>query len=301
MLVCFGDHFWHLVCTTYVITLTQLASITVDPNDLKAYFKACAEHWLNSCLKVVGAQKLDFRFSILQPITGYRHFEGGISKLKQVTGRVHSSGHFMMAIRALMDVWYLAQCPAPDDDLLLCIDQSLLMFHENKNMGAKKPIDHWFIPKLELLQSIMSSTRKVGALIQWSTDSPEHTCICHYLDHQEKLQCFKITPTLKSYNPVDVAKKNEWEEDNINHDEWEPSDPRTALLEEMNQTCITTNYFSKAKEFDTLSHRQFAYPPQMFIGGTTAIHLNYDPSHNGVKVEDISVDHNIPVKDLQLS
>ncbi|KAG1906124.1 uncharacterized protein F5891DRAFT_975575 [Suillus fuscotomentosus] len=356
----FGDHFQH-PARTCAITLAQLASITVDPNDLEAYFEACAEHRLNGvhapfwkgyphadpsifltpeplhhwhkefydhdlqwCLKVVGAQELDFRFSILQPITGYHHFAGGISKLKQVTGRVHRdiqcyivgliSGvaprHFMIAICALMDVQYLAQCPAPDNNLLSSIDQSLLMFHENKNvimtlgarMGAKKPIDNWFIPKLELLQSITSSTRKVGALIQWSADATEHAHICCYLDRQEKLRHFVIATTLKSYNPVDVAEENEGEEDNIDHDdEWELSDPRTALLEEMNQTRITTNYFSKATQFDTLSHRQLAYPPRTFIGGTTDIHLNYDPSRNGVKVGDISVDYNIPDLHFALS
>ncbi|KAG0705982.1 hypothetical protein DFH29DRAFT_872715 [Suillus ampliporus] len=374
----FGDHFRHPTCTC-AITLAQLASITVDPNDLEAYFEACAEHRLNGvyapfwegfphadppifltpeplhhwhkefydhdlqwCLKVVGAQELDFRFSILQPITGYHHFAGGISKLKQVTGRVHRniqryivgliSGvaprRFVIPIRALMDVWYLVQCPAPDDDLLLCIDQSLLTFHENKNiimmlgawMGVKKPINNWFIPKLELLQSITSSTHKVGALIQWSVDATEHAhvseikdpaqCInnndydphiCRHLDHEEKLRCFAITTTLKSHpkshdldcSPVDVPKEDEGEEDDIDYDKREPSDPWTALLEEMNHMCITTNYFSKAKQFATLSCREFAYPPQMFIGGTTAIHLNYDLSRGGVKVEDISIDYNI--------
>ncbi|KAG0693661.1 hypothetical protein DFH29DRAFT_762430, partial [Suillus ampliporus] len=42
----FGDHFRHPT-RTRVITLAQLASITVDPNDLEAYFEACAEHRLN--------------------------------------------------------------------------------------------------------------------------------------------------------------------------------------------------------------------------------------------------------------
>ncbi|KAG1846272.1 hypothetical protein F4604DRAFT_1595105 [Suillus subluteus] len=374
----FGDHFRH-PARMRAITLAQLASIAVDPNDLEAYFEACAEHRLNGvhapfwkgfphtdpsifltqepphhwhkefydhnlqwCLKVVGAQELDFRFSILQPIIGYRHFAGGISNLKQVTGRVHRdiqryivgliSGvaprRFVIAIHALMDVRYLVQCPAPDDNLLSCIDQSLLTFHENKDvimtlgarMGAKKPIDNWLIPKLELLQSITSSTHKVGALIQWSADATEHAHvseikdparhtnnndydpqICCYLDCQEKLRHFAIATALKSHNPVDVAEENEGEEDNIDHDEWEPSDPQTALLEEMNQTCIITNYFCKAKQFATLSCRELAYPPRTFIGGTTAIHLNYDPSRNGVKVGDISVDYNIPDLHVLLS
>ncbi|KAG1726464.1 hypothetical protein EDB19DRAFT_1598703, partial [Suillus lakei] len=37
----------------------------------------------------VGGSEVDFRFSIIQPTTGYRHFYSGISKLKQVTGLCH--------------------------------------------------------------------------------------------------------------------------------------------------------------------------------------------------------------------
>jgi hypothetical protein len=319
----FGDNFRHPP-RARSITLDQLASITVDPNDLEAYFDACAEHRLNGvhapfwkdwpladpsvflmpeplhhwhkefwdhdlqwCLTVVGAQELDFRFSILQPITGYRHFSGGISKLKQVTGRVHRdiqryivgliSGsaprRFVVAIRALMDLRYMAQCPAPDDDLLACIDRSLSIFHENKDiimtlrarMGAKKPIENWFIPKLELLQSITSSTRDVGALIQWSADATKHAHvseikyparrtnnndydpqICRHLDREEKLRRFAIATTLKSHStyhdpdpsPEEVPEEEEGEKEDMKEDddEWEPDDPRTALLEEMNHT-----------------------------------------------------------------
>ncbi|KAG2158271.1 uncharacterized protein EDB93DRAFT_1238045 [Suillus bovinus] len=347
-----------LACVRGKTSPFTMAFITVDPNDLKAYFEACAEHRLNGvhapfwkgfphadpsiflmpeplhhwhkefydhnlqwCLKVVGAQELDFRFSILQPITGYHHFAGGISKLKQVTGRVHCDiQHYIVGL--------ISDCPAPDNNLLSCIDQSLLTFHENKNvimtlgawMGAKKLIDNWFIPKLELLQSITSSMHKIGALIQWSADATEHAHVSkikdpvqhtnnndydpqirRFLDCQEKLRHFAIATTLKSHNPVDVAEENEGEEDDIDPDEGEPSDPQTALLEEMNQTHITMNYFSKAKQFATLSCRELAYPPQTFIGGTTAIHLNYGPSRNRVKVGDISVDYNIPDLHVLLS
>ncbi|KAG0697850.1 hypothetical protein DFH29DRAFT_1003402 [Suillus ampliporus] len=334
----FGDHFRH-PARMRVITLAQLASITVDPNDLEAYFEVCAEHWLNGvyapfwegfphtdpsifltpeplhhwhmefydhdlqwCLKVVGTQELDFRFSILQPITGYCHFAGGILKLKQVTGRVHRdiqhyivgliSGvaphHFVIAICALMDVQYLAQCPAPDDDLLSCA-----------RMGVKKPINNWFIPKLELLQNITSSTRKVGALIQWFADATEHIHVSKIKDPARRTNNNDYNPQIcrhlfrEEKLPVDVPEEDEGEEDDIDYNEREPSDPRTALLEEMNHTRITTNYFSKAKQFATLGRRELAYPPRTFIGGTTAIHLNYDPSRGGVKVEDVSIDYNI--------
>jgi hypothetical protein len=103
----------------------------------------------------------------------------------------------------------LAQSPAPDDDLLASIDRLLAIFHDNKDviltlgarMGAKRAIDNWHIPKLELMQSITASTHKVSSLIQWSADATEHAHItkvkdpaqhtnnndydpqiCHYLD-----------------------------------------------------------------------------------------------------------------------
>ncbi|KAG1900141.1 uncharacterized protein F5891DRAFT_980434 [Suillus fuscotomentosus] len=370
---CFAPLAAYIVDTPEAAMLT----ITVDPDDLEAYFEACAEHQLNGvhapfwqgflhadpsiflmpeplhhwhkefydhdlqwCLKVVGAWEVDFRFSILQPITGYCHFAGGISKLKKVTGRVHQDiqhyiiglissvapCHFVTVIRALMDVQYLAQCPAPNDDLLSSINRYLLTFHEHKDiimtlgarMGGKKPIDNWFIPKLELLQSITSSMRKVGALIQWSADVTEHVHvseikdparrtnnndydpqICRHLDREEKLRCFAIATTLKSHPEshdlcYDAPEEEERELDNTDYDEREPLDPWTALLEEMNHTCITTNYFSKAKKLATLGHKERLYPPRTFIGSTTAIHLNYNLSRSGVKLEDISIDYNIP-------
>jgi len=245
---------------------------------------------------VIGAQELDFQFSILQPTTGYRHFSDGISKLKQVTGRGHRdiqryiigliSGaaprYFVIAIRALMDLHYLAQCPAPDDNLLVCIDRSLSTFHEHKDViltlgaqiGTKRPIENWYIPKLELLQSITSSTRKVGTLIQWSADATEHAHIseikepawqtnnndydpqiCHHLDWEEKLRCFAIATSLKnhpaSHDPNFRAEDILEEDDLDDGDEQETNDPRTALLEEMNHTCVVTDYFRKARQMAT--------------------------------------------------
>ncbi|KAG2738995.1 hypothetical protein P692DRAFT_201730262 [Suillus brevipes Sb2] len=362
-----------------------LASITVDPTDLEAYFDACTESRLNGvcapfwmnwpladpsiflmsealhhwhkeffdhdcqwCLVAVGASELDFRFSILQPVTGYRHFAGGISKLKQVTGRGHRdiqryivgliSGaaprRFVIAIRALMDVRYLAQSPAPDDDLLESIDQALLTFHQNKDiimtlgarMGAKKPIENWHIPKLEFLQSITSGTCNVGALIQWSADATEHAhiseikdpaChtnnndydpqICWHLDRDEKLRRFAIATTLKSHptyhHPNDMPEDVPEEEDDgaIDCDEQEQDDPRTALLEEMNQTRVTMNYFSKARQIVAARDGVISYPPRTFIAGGTAIHLNYNPSRTGVSVDDVATNFNIPGLHVALS
>ncbi len=151
----FGDSFRHEPRTAST-TLAQLQAIeeTVNPWDLDAYFKAASERRLNGvhrpfwadwplsdpsvfltpeplhhwhkgfwdhdakwCINSVGAAEIDFRFSILHPHTGLRHFHEGISSLKQVTGREHReiqrhiigiiadavSPDFLIAVRALMD------------------------------------------------------------------------------------------------------------------------------------------------------------------------------------------------------
>ncbi|KAG1843085.1 hypothetical protein C8R48DRAFT_619062 [Suillus tomentosus] len=359
---------------TRSITLEQLDSITVDPDDLEAYFQACEEYRLNGvhspfwkdwpladpsvfltpeplhhwhkefydhnlqwCLIVVGAQELDFRISILQPTVGYRHFHGGISKLKQVTGRVHrdiqcyiigliagaAPRRFVVAIRALMDVRYMAQSPSPDENLLARIDRSLSIFHKNKDiilslgarMGTKKPIDNWFIPKLELMQSITASSRKVGALIQWSADTTEHAHIseikdparhtnnndydpqiCRHLDRQEKLRRFAIATALKSScahsNSEEFLEDEVDEEDDEDCDE--VTDPRTALLEELNHTRITTNYFSKARQLVATRRDNIPHPPRTFVAASTAIHLNFSPTRTGLKIDEVADDFNIP-------
>ncbi|KAG1764318.1 hypothetical protein EDD22DRAFT_776077 [Suillus occidentalis] len=299
----FGDNFCHPTCTR-AITLEQLASIDIDPHDLEGFFAACAEfrlngvfapfwkgwrfsdpaifltpealhHWhkqfydhdLQWCLAVLGVPEFDFRISILQPIIGFRPFSNGISKLKQVTGRVHrdiqcyiigliagaAPRRFVIAIQALMDVRYLAQSPAPDDDLLASIDRSLAIFHDNKDviltlgaqMGAKRAIDNWHIPKLELMQSITASARQVGSLIQWSADATEHAHItevkdparhtnnndydpqiCHYLDREEKLRQFAIATTLKSpLTDPDLGERHEDDKDEEEDENGEISEP----------------------------------------------------------------------------
>ena len=121
----FGDAFWHPPCTTS-ITLNQLQKIyaAVDPLDLNAYMKEALNYWqidkpfwrdwagadpsvfftpkplhhwhkafwdhnVKWCIHAVGAEELDFRFSILPHHVGFQQFKEGISKLKQVTGQEH--------------------------------------------------------------------------------------------------------------------------------------------------------------------------------------------------------------------
>ena len=272
----FGDSFQHKPRTAST-TLAQLHALklTVDPYDVEEYIKEAAtfrlngvhepfwrdwplaepsrfltpeplHHWhkqfwdhdVKWCIKVLGHAEIDFRFSILQPRVGFRHFKAGISSLKQVTGRDHrdvqrylvsiiadaGAKAFVTAIRALMDFRYLAQSPVIDEPLCRKISAALLEFHHSKaavfaagaRVGKKnKPIENWFILKLELLQSVVPSIYHNGAPIQWLADITEHAHItdikdparagnnqnydaqiCRHLDRSDKCHRFDLAMVL---------------------------------------------------------------------------------------------------------
>lgn len=182
----FGDPFLHEPRTA-LTTLRQLMSLeqVVDPWELEEYVKLAFDkyrlggvhrpfwrdwpmaepsqfltpeplhHWHRMfwdhdakwCIHAVGSSEIDFRFSLLHPRTGFRHFNEGISRLKQVTGRDHRdvqqyivaviagavSKKFLIAVRSLLDFHYMAQAPVITDDLCVKINASLLEFHNNKD------------------------------------------------------------------------------------------------------------------------------------------------------------------------
>ena len=94
----------------------------LTPEPLHHWHKQFWDHDMKWSIRAIGPDELDFRFSTLQPIIGFRHFKDGVSTLKQVTGRTHrdiecyivgviagkAPPSFVIAIRALMDFRYLA-------------------------------------------------------------------------------------------------------------------------------------------------------------------------------------------------
>ncbi|KAG1849731.1 hypothetical protein F4604DRAFT_1934748 [Suillus subluteus] len=95
------------------------------------------------------------------------------------------------AVRALMEFRYLVQSPHIDDDNIKRISRALDEFHANKHTitaggfrrGAKnKVIDNWYIPKLELMQSIVPSICNTGVAMQWTADTTEHAHITEIKD-----------------------------------------------------------------------------------------------------------------------
>lgn len=233
----FGDNYRHEPRTPS-FTLARLHAIesVVDPWELEAYVKEAMKYRLNGvhqpfwrdwpladpsvfltseplhhwhkqfwdhdvkwCMNAVGKPEFDFRFAVLHPQTGFRHFKEGISSLKQVTGREHRDvqryivsviadavpSNFLVAIRALLDFRYLAQSRVVSEETCLSIDYSLREFHSHKQAildvgarrGQKSAINNWYIPKLEFFQSVATNIKENGVAIQWSADTTEHANI----------------------------------------------------------------------------------------------------------------------------
>lgn len=105
------------------------------------------------------------------------------------------------------------------------IQSALIEFHDHKHAvldgGLRRgpttgvPLDHWQIPKLELMLSVVPSIEQVGSLLQWLADTTEHahikvvkdptsrmnnqnydSQICRYLNHAEKCQQFNTVVAL---------------------------------------------------------------------------------------------------------
>jgi hypothetical protein len=212
-------------------------SVFLTSEPLHHWHRQFWDHDVKWCMNAVGKPEFDFRFAILHPQTGFRHFKEGISSLKQVTGREHRDVQryivsviagavppkFLVAIRALLDFRYLAQSHVISEETCSSIDDSLQEFHSHKqailDAGArrgKKLIHNWYIPKLEFFQSVATNIRENGVAIQWSADITEHAHIttvkdparsgnnqnyepqiCRYLDRLDKLRQFDLATSIK--------------------------------------------------------------------------------------------------------
>jgi len=161
------------------------------------------DHVLQWCKEVVGGD-LDKRFQCHHKRIASRHFSGGVSHIKQMTGREHhdiqrtivsmiahvAPPNFVHAIRALIDFMYQSQSPIQTDSSIAQMESSLKEFHEHKaailDVGARRTPkgakDDFLIPKLELLLSFASAVQNNGGLIQYTADVSERLLITHCKD-----------------------------------------------------------------------------------------------------------------------
>ncbi|KAF8194077.1 hypothetical protein K438DRAFT_1906744 [Mycena galopus ATCC 62051] len=284
-----------------------------DPSDFLT--PEILHHWLKMFFDHV-SEEVDFRFSILRPHTGMRHFKEGISKAKQMTGREHRdiqrylipviagaagiSKKFLTAITALNDFFYHGQAPKIKEDT--------------------------YIPKLEILHSVVPQIRKNGAPLQWSADVTERAHIdlvkdpaensnnqkheeqiCRHLDRQEKACGFDLATAIASAG-VDFRHRDpaeaEGDEENILPDEpsllLNSSSGLLARIEPASRLSGSSreqvNYFLQSS---LLAKGRFPNAPIPFrtftsFENNTAFHLNQDPVGPQITVDAAATRFRLP-------
>ena len=313
---------WILQTPVGVPTKTLMADPCrfLTPEPLHHWHKQFWDHDMKWAVRAVGADELDFRFSTLQPIVGFKHFKDRVSSLKQVTGRTHrdierfivgiiagkAPPSFVIAIRALMDFRYLAQSRQLNDTTLSSLSTSLQLFHQHKqtilDIGARvgkknKRMDHFQIPKLELMHGVVPSVIDSGAVIQWSADTTEHAHIteikvpgrsgnnqdynpqiCRWLDRSEKHRNFSLALQLltSDTDPMDTFNDHLGETDNVDQSDGLPL------------TTLPPDFFSQAIQLAATVSPSTPLPLRTFCTETTAFHLNRHPDLLRLTVDEVA-------------
>ncbi|KAG1792929.1 uncharacterized protein HD556DRAFT_1444008 [Suillus plorans] len=342
----FGDSFRHEPCTAST-TLAQISVVRTraDPSDLQAFFHEVQKFRLNGVFEpfwqdwvltdpshfftpetlhvlhkefwdhdakwlifAVGELEIDFCFSVLQPVTGFRRFAEGISKLKQVTGRFSADAAphgVLVAVRALMDFRYLVQSQSIDENDLVRISAVLNEFHASKDAIIDAG-------------SVVPSIRNSGVTAQWSADATEHAHIteikvparssnnnnynpqiCRHLDRLDKCLRFELTTILLDEKQnikalADAARSymDDEDADDIEVDDNVPVEFLSTIQHDRSRPI--TNYFAIAHVLQHKPVGSVPLPLCSFVIGRIAFHLGYDPSIRNISVDDVALKFNLP-------
>jgi hypothetical protein len=245
-------------------------------------------------------------------------FRGWHIKLKHVTGRDHRSiqryiigviagrvpRRFLVAIRALVDFRYLAQAPVFSDQSLGRLTDTLQLFHNNKDVitqtGAR---DSWGIPKLELFQSVVSSIRRSGPVMQWSANATEHAHVQEIkvparasnnqnyyeqitcdLDRSDKCSRLDVATYITARHEESLLSKGGGgggeggEGEDFDHEDHAEDSDSPSLAEYISLSRSIVNYFALA---DAISCGLIPNAPKLyrtFTTSTTTFHIANKPS-----------------------
>jgi len=208
------------------------------------------------------------------------------------------------------------------------IENALQDFHRHKHAildaGARtgkgnRPIDNWYIPKLEMMQSVSAHIQLNGIPLQWSADITEHAHIklikqparsgnnhkyeeqiCRTLDHADKARRFDLAMSI-------YEMKRQWVDEDADSDaesvvseadvDEELAD--VGLLSIIKPIRPLVDYFLEADYLSSTMLNTPGLPPRTWCTDSTAFHLSRDPSFKQMKVDDVATKFNLP--DLKAS
>ena len=227
----------------------------------------------------------------------------------------------VIVVHALMEFRYLSQAPATTPHTRDRIQAALNEFHDHKQavvdlglrQDQKMEMDHFHIPKLELMQQVVPSIMQVGSLLQWSTDTTEHahievikdlasmtnnqdydSQICCTLDRDEKCQLFETAICLREFQEAPQS----WDEAELEDDEVESKDNNDIDADNDNDENVLKDLWSAKRQmtdfFKVTAKNANAptsinsFPPHTLIAASTAIHLNIKPKFRHKSIEEVA-------------
>lgn len=288
------------------------------------------DHILEWCKKAMPCSaEIDNRFKALHPRKGWKYFYKGISGLKRITGRDYRNlqrlilcvidgivpNSFTELIRIFLDSIYIAQKTEVSESDLKEIQRLQNEFHSKKKIVIDRKYrdsSHFQIPKLEIQWAIVFTIAALGNLLGLSTDITEHEHIqmvkepfrrtnhkdfysqmLIFLQRMEKLRHFDMATALLQSTDLHKLEISRFygggeEVEHFLDGLATVQNLRSAKRPEF------TNYFALVKALasrslkDQLRDRTFIPTP------FTAIHLNRDPSVNGMTIEDAGRLYGLP-------
>ncbi|KIK13794.1 hypothetical protein PISMIDRAFT_118190, partial [Pisolithus microcarpus 441] len=227
---------------------------------------------------------------------------------------IASSAHanVIAAVCALMEFRYLAQAPAIMEEGCEKIAAALAEFHRYKHAiidgGLHRGdqsglvLEHWEIPKLELLQSVVPSIPQVGSVLQWSVDMMEHahievvkdpvsrmnnkdysSQICCHLDRVEKCWMFDTAiclrgATVAGFSSSAIERDEDRSDGEVGYAADDADEAGEAILNDLWAPKQSPSDFFDIAAKHVVSTALSSSPLRTFTHGSTAFHLNLRPS-----------------------
>ncbi|KAI5980699.1 hypothetical protein EDD15DRAFT_2186749 [Pisolithus albus] len=225
-------------------------------------------------------------------------------------------------------------CPWKDVSIVQDkINEALSEFHNHKDAitdeglrrgtESRQALDHWLIPKLELMQSVAPSISELGVPVQWSADTTEHAHIevikepasttnnhnydaqiCRYLDRVERCWLFETATRLGAtlngtdgHDISDLAIEDATARDDEENVEDGEENAMAILNDIWSPRHRVPNFFAIAEQLRTAPPGSTPHPARTFISGATAIRINYKPSLRRISISEAANLFNLP--DLQ--
>ncbi|TFK46456.1 hypothetical protein OE88DRAFT_1638246 [Heliocybe sulcata] len=199
--------------------------LCITPDVLHQLYQGVFKHIVEWCSSIMDEKELDCRMRCIPPGCGVRIFKNGISTLSQISGSERKNmakvllaclvgklpERTILALRGLLDFIYQAQNKTHDNDTLVYLQDSLNLFHANKDIFVELGVREDFnIPKFHSLLHYVNSIRFFGVTDKYNTEMferlhidfakegwhstnrrDEHPQMVSWIEHHEKISFFE--------------------------------------------------------------------------------------------------------------